>query len=271
MTYRDMLKRYARVRGFKNAILTVPVMTPKLSSYWLYFVTSTSYKLEVNLVDSMKVEVVARDNRLQEMLGIKTLTYEEAIEMAFQKIAQNSVVSSWKDSLVSGRFRENLDRYIQVPKYGVLTDKKSVEISDREAVLDNIWRIGGDTGWYYGSWLWQIRGFLDKLSGGVGLRRGRTHPDKIYAGDALDFWRVEVLEERRLLRLRAEMKLPGRAWLQFEVEPDGGGSRIRQTAIFDPHGLTGLIYWYALWPVHQFVFGGMLRRIGAAATARGSG
>jgi uncharacterized protein YbjT (DUF2867 family) len=259
LTYRDMLKGYARVRGFKNAILTVPVMTPKLSSYWLYFVTSTSYKLAVNLVDSMKVEVVARDNRLQEMLGIEPLNYEEAIAMAFQKIAQNSVVSSWKDSLVSGRFRENLDRYIQVPKYGVLTDKKSVKISDREAVLDNIWRIGGETGWYYGSWLWQIRGFLDKLSGGVGLRRGRTHPDKIFAGDALDFWRVLLADrDHGRLLLFAEMRLPGEAWLEFRVDED---NVLYQTATFRPRGLAGRLYWYSILPFHYFIFGGMIRNI----------
>ena len=190
LTYKDMLKRYAKVRGFKNSIITVPVMTPKLSSYWLYFVTSTSYKLAVNLVDSMKMEVIARDNRLQEILGIKTHTYEEAIAMAFKKIEQNLVVSSWKDSLVSGRIKQNLKKYIQVPKFGVLRDHQTHPIADKENVLSNIWKIGGQHGWYYGSWLWRIRGFVDKLLGGVGLRRGRTHPDKIFPGDALDFWRV---------------------------------------------------------------------------------
>lgn len=259
LTYKDMLKGYARVRGFNNAILTVPVMTPKLSSYWLYFVTSTSYKLAVNLVDSMKVEVVARDNRLQKMLGIEPLTYEEAIEMAFQKIAQNSVVSSWKDSLVSGRFDQNLDKYIQVPKYGVLTDKKSVKIADREGVLDNIWKIGGETGWYYGSWLWQIRGFLDKLSGGVGLRRGRTHPDKIFAGDSLDFWRVLLADrDKGRLLLFAEMRLPGEAWLEFHVDED---NVLHQNATFRPRGLAGRLYWYSILPFHYFIFGGMIRNI----------
>lgn len=259
LTYRDMLKKYARVRGFNNWILTVPVMTPKLSSYWLYFVTSTSYKLAVNLVDSMKVEVVARDNRLQELLGIKPLTYEEAIEMAFQKIEQNSVVSSWKDSMVSGRLDRNLSRYIQVPRYGVLTDEKSVQISDREAVLDNIWKIGGETGWYYGSWLWQIRGFMDKLTGGVGLRRGRTHPDKISAGDSLDFWRVLLADrEKGRLLLLAEMRLPGEAWLEFHIDEN---NVLHQNATFRPRGLMGRLYWYSVLPFHYFIFGGMIRNI----------
>lgn len=259
LTYKDMLKGYARVRGFKNLILTVPVMTPKLSSYWLYFVTSTSYKLAVNLVDSMKVEVVARDNRLEKMLGIQPLTYEQAIEMAFQKIAQNSVVSSWKDSMVSGRLDQNLDRYIQVPKYGVLTDNKSVKVVDRKAVLDNIWKIGGENGWYYGSWLWQIRGFLDKLSGGVGLRRGRTHPDKIFAGDSLDFWRVLLADrDKGRLLLFAEMKLPGEAWLEFRIDED---NVLHQRATFRPRGLGGRLYWYSILPFHYFIFGGMIRNI----------
>lgn len=171
-------------------------MTPKLSSYWLYFVTSTSYKLAMNLVDSMKMEVVAQDNRLQEMLGIETHTYEEAIDLAFKKIEQNLVISSWKDSIASGQIKEDLNEYIQVPKYGVLQDKKSIRIKDEDAVLNNIWRIGGETGWYYGNWLWKIRGFLDKLVGGPGLRRGRTHPYRLFPGDALDFWRVLLADKK---------------------------------------------------------------------------
>jgi uncharacterized protein YbjT (DUF2867 family) len=259
LTYKDMLKGYARVRGFRNWIITVPVMTPKLSSYWLYFVTSTSYKLAVNLVDSMKMEVVARDSKLQELLGIRTHTYEEAIDMAFEKIEQNLVVSSWKDSMVSGRFDQNLERYIQVPKFGVLTDKKQLAIGDREAVLDRIWKIGGDTGWYYGNWLWRIRGFLDKLSGGVGLRRGRTHPDKIFAGDSLDFWRVLLADrEKGRLLLFAEMRLPGEAWLEFRIDE---ANVLHQTATFRPRGLKGRLYWYSIVPFHYFIFGGMIRNI----------
>ena len=260
LTYKDMLKRYAKVRGFKNSIITVPVMTPKLSSYWLYFVTSTSYKLAVNLVDSMKMEVVARDNRLQEILGLHTHTYEEAIEMAFKKIEQNLVVSSWKDSLVSGRIKQNLKKYIQVPKFGVLRDHQSLPIKDKEEVVRKIWQIGGQHGWYYGNWLWRIRGFVDKLLGGVGLRRGRTHPDKIFPGDALDFWRVLLADkqEGRLLLL-AEMRLPGEAWLEFKVDE---ANTLHQTATFRPRGLKGRLYWYSMLPFHYFIFSGMIRRIG---------
>lgn len=259
LTYKQMLQEYAKARGFKNWIFTIPIMTPKLSSYWLYFVTSTSYKLALNLVDSMKVEVIAKDNRLEKLLDINTHTYAEAIDMAFRKIEQNLVVSSWKDSMVSGRFTKDLQKYIQVPKYGILKDEQQKKVDNPSAVLENIWKIGGDTGWYYGNWLWKIRGFLDKLWGGVGLRRGRTHPDKLFPGDALDFWRVLLADkEGRRLLLFAEMKLPGEAWLEFKIDD---ANILHQTATFRPRGLRGRLYWYSIVPFHYFIFGGMIRNI----------
>ncbi len=262
LTYKQMLHQYAKVRGFKNWIFTVPVMTPKLSSYWLYFVTSTSYKLAVNLVDSMKMEVVARDNRLQEILGIPTHTYQEAIDMAFKKIEQNLVISSWKDSIASGQVQEDLEKYIQVPKYGVLKDVQQIQVEDEVKTIENIWKIGGETGWYYGSWLWKIRGFLDKLNGGPGLRRGRTHPDKIFPGDALDFWRVLLADKKaKRLLLFAEMRLPGEAWLEFKIDQD---NILHQVATFRPKGLKGRLYWYSILPFHYFIFGGMIRNIAKA-------
>ena len=259
LTYQEMMEEYAEVRDLKIWIIGVPVMSPKLSSYWLYFVTSTSYRLAQNLVESMSVEVITRDTRLQELLEIEPIHYKEAIKMAFYKIEQNEVISSWKDSLSSGRFRKELNKYVQIPQYGVLRDKKSVKIENREEVLQRIWAIGGATGWYYGSWLWQIRGFLDKLVGGVGLRRGRTHPNKINAGDSLDFWRVLLAdkEERRLL-LFAEMKVPGEAWLEFKIDDK---NILHQNATFRPKGLLGRIYWYAMYPFHYFIFEGMINKI----------
>ncbi|MEZ2415147.1 SDR family oxidoreductase [Muriicola sp. E247] len=264
LTYKEMLHQYAKARGFKNWIITVPIMTPKLSSYWLYFVTSTSYKLAVNLVDSMKMEVVARDNRLQDLLKLESHTYMEAIDMAFKKIEQNLVISSWKDSMVSGRFQKNLEKYIQVPKYGVLKDEKKIKVDDPDQVLRNIWKIGGEQGWYYGNWLWKIRGFIDKLTGGVGLRRGRTHPDKIYPGDSLDFWRVLLADKKgKRLLLFAEMRLPGEAWLEFKIDKN---NVLHQTATFRPKGLRGRLYWYSIVPFHYFIFGGMIRNISRAKT-----
>lgn len=258
LTYKEMLHRYAKNRNFKNWIISLPVMTPRLSSYWLYFVTSTSYPLAVSLVDSMKMEVIAKDNRLQKILGIVPYSYDEAIQMAFKRIAQNSVISSWKDSMVSGRLNKELKGYIQVPKYGVLKDEQQLDNIDPEKAFTALWKIGGNQGWYYANTLWKIRGYLDQLSGGVGLRRGRTHPDKIYSGDALDFWRVLLADkkEKRLL-LFAEMKLPGDAWLEFEIK----GTSFYQTATFRPRGLWGRLYWYSLVPFHYFIFKGMIRNI----------
>lgn len=259
ITYKEMMLLYAKTRGIKLWIFTLPVMTPKLSSYWLYFVTSTSYKLAINLVDSMKMEVVCQNNDLQKALGIKPITYVDAIKLAFLKIEQNIVISSWKDSLVSSRFKENFSEFIQIPTYGCLKDHKISSVTDVEKTLDNIWSIGGDKGWYYGNWMWKIRGFLDKFFGGVGLRRGRTHPTHLDNGDALDFWRVLVAnrEEKRLL-LYAEMRLPGEAWLEFRIDKD---NKLHQIATFRPKGLLGRLYWYSLVPFHFFIFGGMIKNI----------
>lgn len=259
LTYQEMMEQYAEVRGLKLWIIGVPFLSPKLSSYWLYFVTSTSYRLAQNLVDSMSVEVITKDTRLQEMLNIQPIHYKEAIKLAFYKIEQNEVISSWKDSLSSGRFKKELNKYIQIPKYGCLQDKKSIEIEDPEEGLDRIWAIGGNTGWYYGNWLWRVRGYLDKLVGGVGLRRGRTHPNKINAGDSLDFWRVLMAdrEEKRLL-LFAEMKVPGEAWLEFKIDEN---NVLHQNATFRPKGLLGRAYWYSMYPFHYFIFEGMINRI----------
>ncbi|QIE59194.1 SDR family oxidoreductase [Rasiella rasia] len=262
LSYKQMMLQYAKCRNLKLAIIDVPFMSPKLSSYWLYFVTSTSYKLALNLVDSMRIEVITKDTRLQELLGIKPISYVQAIDLAFKKIKQNQVVSSWKDSMVSGRFRKDLKKYVEVPDKGCLKDKQKTQLIDPEKTLENIWSIGGTRGWYYGNWLWKVRGYLDKLFGGVGLRRGRTHPNKIYEGDSLDFWRVILADkkEKRLL-LFAEMKVPGEAWLEFEIDKN---NVLHQTATFRPRGLWGRLYWYAMLPFHYFIFAGMINRIAKA-------
>ncbi|MGY8915819.1 MAG: DUF2867 domain-containing protein, partial [Flavobacteriales bacterium] len=179
--------------------------------------------------------------------------------MAFVKIEQNLVVSSWKDSMVSGSMNKNLQKFIQVPKFGVLKDEQQIKVDNPEKVLENIWKIGGETGWYYANWLWKIRGLLDKITGGVGLRRGRTHPDRIYAGDSLDFWRVLLADKKnKRLLLFAEMKLPGEAWLEFRIDDQ---NILHQTATFRPRGIKGRLYWYSIVPFHFFIFGGMIRNI----------
>lgn len=263
LTYKEMLLQFAEVRGLKRHILTLPVMSPRISSYWLYFVTSTSYKLAVNLVNSMKVEVVASPNPLREMLHIEPITYKDAVRMAFQRIEQNEVVSSWKDSLVSSDSDNTLLTHVQVPVNGCFIDRRSMRIDGPvEEVLDNMWRIGGQRGWYYADWLWLLRGFVDKLSGGVGLRRGRRSETELLPGDAVDFWRVLVADRtgRRLL-LYAEMKLPGEAWLEFRILQEKGVPVLYQTATFRPIGLAGRLYWYSVLPFHHFVFRGLIRNL----------
>ena len=258
LTYKEMLLGYAQVRKLKRTIWIVPVMTPKLSSYWLYFVTSTSYRLATSLVHSMKVEVVCRNNELNSLLGVQPISYIESIERAFKKIENNDIVSSWKDAYVSSGFKSHISDFISVPTFGCFHDTRSKLVENRELCIQKIWGIGGENGWYYGDSLWRIRGFLDKMVGGVGLRRGRTNQTTISAGDALDFWRVLYAnkEEGRLL-LFAEMKLPGEAWLEFKIKE----GQLVQTATFRPLGLAGRLYWYAVYPFHGFIFNGMLKKI----------
>jgi uncharacterized protein YbjT (DUF2867 family) len=266
MTYKSMLHTFAKVRGLKRWIGVVPVMTPKLSSYWLYFITSTSYSLAQNLVDSMKVEVICRANNLDLLLGIKLVRYEDAISEAFNKIDRNIVLSSWKDALTSDTLNNGISNYLDVPVHGCFLDSRMLLANDPENALRKIWSIGGKAGWYYGDWLWEIRGFLDKIFGGVGLRRGRKNQTEISAGEALDFWRVLIADkkEKRLL-LFAEMKLPGEAWLEFRIDRE---NVIHQTATFRPLGLWGRIYWYSVLPLHGFIFSGMIKNIAGNKSLR---
>lgn len=261
MTYKEMLLSFAKIRGLRRVIITVPIMTPRLSSYWLYFVTATSYSLAVNLVNSMKVEVIARPSSLAEDLGIELLSFDEAIRIAFQRIEQNDVVSSWKDSMVTatGRVPLRIIDHVQIPTHGCFQDRRTFKTQNRERSLEKIWSIGGERGWYAAPLLWSLRGLIDKAFGGPGLRRGRTHPNRLEPGDALDFWRVLYADrnEGRLL-LYAEMKLPGEAWLEFRIDTEGD---LHQTATFRPLGLSGRAYWYAVLPFHGYIFNKMGRVI----------
>ena len=258
LTYKQMLLGYANCRNLKRRILIVPVMTPRLSSYWLYFVTSTSYKLAVSLVNSMKVEVICRDNRINKILDIDPISYEKALLNAFKRIKSNEIISSWKDSYSSSGLTFEVSDFIEVPTFGCFIDKRKREIKNQETCLNKIWSIGGETGYYYGNFLWRFRGFLDKLVGGVGLRRGRTNINTINIGDSVDFWRVLYADknEGRLL-LFAEMKLPGEAWLEFRVN----GNQLEQTATFRPLGIWGRLYWYSVLPLHGLIFKGMLKNL----------
>ena len=262
LTYKTMLLQFAEVRKLKRSILTVPVMTPKLSSYWLYFVTSTSYKLASSLVNSMGVEVIGEKSNINKILDVNPMSYKDAVKLAFKKIEQNSIISSWKDSYISsGKLKNYVHEFINVPEYGCFKDYKKRKITNREKALNKIWAIGGETGWYYGTVLWKIRGFIDQFFGGAGLRRGRRHPTELNAGDALDFWRVIYADkEKGKLLLYAEMILPGEAWLEFKIK-DG---TLYQTATFRPHGIAGRLYWYSVVPFHWFIFNGMINKIAKA-------
>lgn len=263
LTYKQMLYGFAKMRGLKRLIITIPVLTPKLSSLWLVFVTSTTYSLARSLVNSMRNEVICNDTRIQHIVPTKILSYEESLQLAFDKISQKSVISSWKDAISLSTMDKNFLNNVQVPEHGVFTDKRQIEfVRNREEVIENIWRIGGNRGWYFGNWMWRIRGVMDKMIGGVGLRRGRRSETDLKAGDALDFWRVLVADKPngRLL-LYAEMKLPGEAWLEFRVKESDGRKTLFQTATYRPLGLWGRLYWYSVLPFHGLIFPKMAENI----------
>jgi uncharacterized protein YbjT (DUF2867 family) len=258
LSYKQMLMKFASVRKLKRKIFVVPVMTPKLSSYWLYFVTAVSFSLAKNLVHSMKVDITCIKNNLTVLLNIRLISYEEAIRYAFDKIEQQQVISSWNDAPFNHKLDEGLSHLVEIPTYGCFKDSRVIDLTNDMQTLIKIWSIGGKNGWYYANFLWLIRGFIDKIFGGVGLRRGRKNPVEISTGESLDFWRVLLADKigKRLL-LYAEMKLPGEAWLEFKIE----NHKLFQTATFRPLGLFGRIYWYSLLPFHGFIFSGMIKRI----------
>lgn len=259
VSYLDLMKEYARQRGLKRLIIPLPLLTPKLSSLWLGLVTPVYARVGRKLIDSVRHDTVVTNDRALRAFAIRPRGMCEAIARALINEDQELAATRWSDALSSPG---ELKSWGGV-KFGTrLVDSRSIRVAcTPEAAMQPIRRIGGKAGWYYGNWLWRWRGFLDLLCGGVGMRRGRRDPELPSPGDALDFWRVEAYEPNRLLRLFAEMKVPGRAWLQFEVEKQDSETEIRQTAIFDPVGMLGLCYWYALYPLHEFIFRGMLHGI----------
>jgi uncharacterized protein YbjT (DUF2867 family) len=265
VSYGDLMREYARQRGLRRMMIRVPFLTPRLSSLWLGLVTPVYARVGRKLVESIKHPTVVRDTTALEVFPVRPLGMREAIAAAIRNEDREFAETRWYDAFSSGGEGRN---WAGVRFRNRIVDSRTREVPvDPAEAFAPIRRIGGKTGWYAYNWLWRLRGFLDLLVGGVGLRRGRPLPDDLHVGDALDFWRVEAYEPNRLLRLSAEMKLPGRAWLEFEVEPREGGATIRQTALFDPVGLFGLAYWYLLYPLHRLVFSGMLESIARAATA----
>ena len=259
VTYGGLMREYARQIGVRRLMIPVPFLSPRLSSLWLGLVTPLYARVGKKLIDSLRNETVVRDDGARERFPVRPLNVRQAMARALEEEDREMAQTRWSDAVSSSG---------EEPLWGGrrfgsrLVDRQQAFVNVEPArAFDPVQRIGGDQGWYFATWLWYLRGFVDLLLGGVGMRRGRRHPVDVRPGDPLDFWRVEAFEEHRLLRLQAEMKVPGRAWLQFEVQPVEGGSQITQTAIFDPLGLGGLLYWYGLYPIHYLIFKRMLKGI----------
>jgi uncharacterized protein YbjT (DUF2867 family) len=264
LTYKQLLLTYSEVRQLKRCIWTIPILTPRLSSYWLTLVTAVPYPLAKNLVDSLKNDVVIKDDSIKEIVPGECISYKDSIRFAFKRIDSNDVLSSWCDNDADIDFDSQA---VQVPNHACFKDVRIVNVGDSNVkALERIMKIGGDNGWYAGDWLWEIRGYLDKLIGGVGLRRGRRNPRSLIPGDTIDFWRVLVANEDpgRLL-LYAEMKLPGEAWLEIKLVQENGVSQLKQVATFRPRGLLGRLYWYSVLPLHSFIFPNMAKKLANAS------
>jgi uncharacterized protein YbjT (DUF2867 family) len=262
ITYGDMLKGYAKVRGLKRALIPVPVLSPRLSSHWVHWMTPVPASITRPLIEGLRNEVIVRDETAQSLFPqIQPVDYLTAVKKALEKLNLGEVETRWSDALASSQGDQ--PPVVFKTQEGIIIERRQVVVQETsEKVFSVVSRLGGEQGWLYFDWAWKIRGGLDRLFGGVGLRRGRRHPNQIRVGDAVDFWRVETIEPERLLRLRAEMKVPGKAWLQFEVQPQHQNtSQLVQTAFFAPKGLFGLVYWYGLYPLHGLIFSGLIRKI----------
>lgn len=268
LTYKQMLLEFASVRGYKRYIFSLPVIFPGLSVYWLHLTTSANFTIARQLVHSMKNDVICKDQSIRDIIPQELIPYRESIKMAFLKIEQNMVVSSWTDAVSSSLSHLDINQYVEVPANGCYTDRRWIEIDpDKlEEVADRFFGIGGNQGWYYADRLWRIRGFMDKLVGGVGIERGRRNETDIQPGDALDFWRVLLADRKnhRLL-LFAEMKIPGEAWLEFSIVKNKNRCLLKQIATFRPNGILGRNYWYAMLPFHYFIFRNMIKHIAGQA------
>lgn len=266
MTYAEMFSEYAAIRGLRRRVVTIPLLSPRFFPHLVHFLTPVPLSIARPLIEGLANQVVVRDDIAQKLFpDIQPMSYQMAVERALKRLDAQEVETAWSDALVSSQGNAPLV---------VLTSHEGMNLERRERVIAappaEAYRaftgLGGHRGWLYLNWVWRLRGILDRLIGGVGFRRGRRNDDEVRVGDALDFWRVEAIEQDRLLLLRAEMKVPGRAWLQFEAQQiDGGGSRLVQTAFFAPKGLFGLMYWYALYPIHGLVFSGLIRKLAQRA------
>ena len=262
LTYADMMTGYAQARGLKRRLIAVPVLTPRLSSYWVHLVTPIPANIAQPLIKGLGNEVIVRDDTaLQLFPNVHPINYKTAVRLALEKMNTHGVETAWSDALTSSQGHKMPVTLIS--SEGLIIERRQMTVSESTAsVYKSFARLGGARGWLYMDWAWQLRGMVDRLCGGVGMRRGRRDPEDLRVGDTLDFWRVEMVEPGRQIRLRAEMRVPGRAWLEFETRSvPGGQTLLLQTAFFEPKGVPGLLYWYALYPVHSLIFSGLIRKI----------
>jgi uncharacterized protein YbjT (DUF2867 family) len=267
ITYGEMLTFYAEVRGLRRWLVPVPVLTPKLSSYWVHFVTPIPATIARPLIAGLRNEIIVRDDAARQLFpGIQPLDYRTAVKLALEKLRADKVETAWSDALSTSQ--PDTTPVTLTTHEGMIIEHRQLAVdAPAEAIFRAFTGLGGTRGWLYMNWAWRIRGAFDRLCGGVGLRRGRRDADSVRVGEALDFWRVEAVEPNHLMRLRAEMKVPGKAWLQFEVKAQEHDTRplLTQIAFFAPKGLLGLVYWYALYPIHSMIFGGMIQRVAKRA------
>ena len=268
LTYGDMMLGYAKARGLTRRLIPVPVLTPRLSSYWVHLVTPIPAAIAEPLIEGLRNEVVVRDDSAARIFPeIKPFDYQTAVELALLRLDSGEVETMWSDALMTSQ--GDVPPVVLSTVEGMNLEHRQLQVSaDAATVYAAFAGLGGRRGWLYMNWVWHMRGLIDRLVGGVGMRRGRRDADCVRVGEALDFWRVEAVEPDHLIRLRAEMKVPGRAWLQFHVHPQAPGkSLLSQTAYFAPKGVWGLIYWYGLYPIHKVIFAGMIRKIAERAVA----
>lgn len=264
--YGGMMRGYADARGLRRILLPVPVLTPRLSSYWVHLVTPIPAAIAQPLIQGLRSESIVRDQTARAMFPhIHPMSYREAVQLALARLEDGAVETAWSDALASSLGDQR--PVVLSTHEGLVIERRQVPSEAMPADLFRVFSaLGGTRGWLRWNWAWRARGAIDRLLGGVGMRRGRRHPSDLQPGDAVDFWRVEAVERDRMVRFRAEMKVPGRAWLQFEAHPRApSGSTLTQTAFFEPKGLAGLLYWYALYPIHALIFRDMIRAIAEEA------
>jgi uncharacterized protein YbjT (DUF2867 family) len=266
LTYADMLLDYAKARGLKRLLVRTPFFMPRLSAYWVHMVTPIHWRVVLPLIEGLRARLIVHDDEAKTLFpSIKPMDFHSAVREALGRVLSDVVETSWSDALVNSA--GDAQPYTFTVEEGMMLERRSLVLKLPPATIFKAYTgIGGGRGWLYMDWAWALRGWFDKAIGGVGIRRGRRHPDEIRAGESLDFWRVEAVEPNRLMRLRAEMKVPGKAWLQFESTPrEDGNTVLTETAYFAPRGFWGFVYWYAMWPFHAFLFDGLIRQLAARA------